>query len=102
VAWPWRIFARSLAVPAVRLSRHARASYERLARNDPALFRRVDRALDRLAEEPVVGKPLAGPLRGHRSYRVGPIRIVYRYEADAEVVLILDLAQRDRVYRRRG
>jgi mRNA-degrading endonuclease RelE of RelBE toxin-antitoxin system len=50
----------------------------------------------------VVGKPLAGPLRGHRSYRVGPIRIVYRYEADAEVVLILDLAQRDRVYRRRG
>jgi mRNA-degrading endonuclease RelE of RelBE toxin-antitoxin system len=88
-----------LAVPAVRLSRHARTSYERLARNDRALLRRVDRALDRLGEEPAVGKPLAGPLRGHRSHRVGSVRVVYRYEADADVVLILaciihDLASR--------
>ena len=89
-------------MPAVRLSTHARTSYERLARNDRALFRRVDRALDRLAEEPAAGKPLVGPLRGHRSHRVGPVRIVYRYEADADVVFVLDIAQRDRAYRRQG
>jgi mRNA-degrading endonuclease RelE of RelBE toxin-antitoxin system len=89
-------------VPAVRLSIHARTSYERLARDDRALFRRVDRALDLLAEDPVAGKPLVGPLRGHRSHRVGPVRVIFRYDADADVVLILDIALRDRAYRRRG
>ena len=87
---------------AVKLSTHAQTSYKRLARDDRPLFRRADRALDRLAENPTAGKPLVGPLRGHRSHRVGSVRIVYRYEGEADVVLALDIVQRGRAYRRRG
>ena len=71
----------------------------RLARSDPRLFARVDRALDRLAEEPAAGKPLAGPLTGHRSLRVGSLRIVYRVEETGNGVLVLDIAQRGGAYR---
>lgn len=83
----------------VRLSTHARKSYEKLARTDRRLFRRVDRALDRLAEDPRAGKPLHGPLHRHRSWRVGSLRIVYRFEADLLLVLVLSIGERGQVYR---
>jgi mRNA-degrading endonuclease RelE of RelBE toxin-antitoxin system len=73
----------------------------RLARDDRTLFQRIDRALERLASEPDAGKPLAGPLRGHRSHRVGPMRIIYRHETEADLVLVLEIASRSGVYRRR-
>lgn len=83
----------------LRLSSHARKSYHKLARSDRRLFERIDRALDRLVEDPTVGKPLAGPLSGHRSLRVGSVRIVYRFDDEHQVVLVLDIAQRGGVYR---
>lgn len=83
----------------VRLSSNARKSYLRLARSDRRLFVRVDRALGRIGEDPESGKPLAGPLAGHRSLRVGSIRIVYRVEEDRLTVLVLDIAQRGGAYR---
>lgn len=83
----------------IRLSTHARKAYERLARSDRRLFRRVDRALDRIAKEPESGKPLVGPLNGRRSYRVGAVRIVYRWQRKVCLVLVLDIAERARVYR---
>ena len=83
----------------VRLSSHARKSYQRLARSDRRLFERIDRSLDRLGEEPAAGKPLAGPLSGHRSLRVGSLRIVYRFDEEAQAVLVLEIAQRGGAYR---
>lgn len=71
----------------------------RLARSDRRLFARLDRALDRLADEPTLGKPLTGPLSGHRSLRVGSLRIVYRQGEDAEELLVLEIAQRGGAYR---
>ena len=85
----------------VRLSTHARRAYEKLARSDQRLFARVDRALDRVAGEPGVGKPLQGPLWGRRSHRVGPMRIIYRFDEDERIVLILDIAPRQQAYKRR-
>lgn len=84
---------------AIRLSSHARRSYARLARSDRRLFGRVDRALDRLIEEPAAGKPLAGPLAGHRSLRVGPLRIVYRVAGERQGIEVLDIAHRGGAYR---
>jgi len=86
-------------VPTIRLSSQARKSLRRLARSDRRLFQRVDRALDRIAQEPEVGKPLQGPLQGHRSWRVGSVRIVYRFLADELIVFVLDVAQRVKIYR---
>ena len=83
----------------LRLSSHATKSYQRLARSDRRVFERVDRALDRLREGPSAGKPLAGPLAGHRSVRVGSLRIVYRFEEDDQMILVLDIAQRGGIYR---
>lgn len=87
----------------VRLSSQARKEYERLARSDRRLFQRVDRAFDRLGTTPEIGKLLHGPLQGHRSLRVGSLRIVYRLETDGRLlVLVLSIAERGRVYRDRG
>jgi len=88
-----------LAKIRIRLSTHARKAYEKLARSDKRLFRRVDRALDRIAAEPEAGKPLVGPLKGRRSYRVGSVRIIYRRHRGECQVLVLDIAERGRVYR---
>lgn len=82
----------------IRLSSHARKSYDKLARSDKRLFARVDRALDRLAREPGAGKPLQGPLRGRRAFRVGTVRIIYRYEQSRLLVLVLEIARRQRAY----
>jgi addiction module RelE/StbE family toxin len=83
----------------VRLSGPARKAYERLARSDRRLFRRVDHVLERLKDEPQSGKPLHGPLEGHRSLRVGDLRIVYRFESERVLVLVLTIARRGQVYR---
>jgi mRNA-degrading endonuclease RelE of RelBE toxin-antitoxin system len=83
----------------VKLSIHAEKALERLSRSDRRLSARIDRALEELAENPVAGKPLHGPLAALRSYRVGPIRILYRFEADQLQVYVLEIAQRGNVYR---
>jgi len=83
----------------VELSTAARRAYEKLLHADRRLFERVDRALDRLAEEPHAGKALHGRLAGRRSLWVGQLRIIYRFEADRVLVFVLDIAHRSRVYR---
>jgi len=88
-----------LAKIRITLSTHARKAYERLARSDQRLLRRVERALDRIAAEPEAGKPLVRPLKGRRSYRVGSVRIIYRRHSGECLVLVLDIAERGRVYR---
>lgn len=84
----------------VVLSTGARRALERLWRSDRRLFERVDNALDHLAAEPREGKPLVGPLKGRWSYRVGPVRIVYRISEERLRVLVLRIGQRRDVYRR--
>lgn len=83
----------------VELSTIARRAYEKLQRSDRRLFDRVDAALDRLAQAPRAGKALHGPLAGRLSLRVGPVRIIYRFEAERVLVFVLDIAPRGRAYR---
>ena len=85
---------------AVRLSSQASKDFEKLARSDRQLFERVDAALTRLGVEPTAGKPLQGPLAGLRSLRVGDLRIIYRHDAVQLLVFVLDIARRDKAYRR--
>ncbi|MCP4202244.1 MAG: type II toxin-antitoxin system RelE/ParE family toxin [bacterium] len=60
----------------VELSTTARKALGRLRSANRRLFERVDRALDRLADEPLAGKALHGQLAGRRSLRVGQVRII--------------------------
>lgn len=87
-----------MAKAAVELSTGARRDYERLYRTDRRLFERVDRALDRLADDPQAGKLLHGPLAGRRALRVGPLRIIYRHFSNKLLVFVLDISQRGQAY----
>jgi mRNA-degrading endonuclease RelE of RelBE toxin-antitoxin system len=71
----------------------------RLARSDRRLYERVEGALLDLAEDPDSGKLLHGSLAALRSLRVGPLRILYRFDGAEFLVFVLEIAQRGKVYR---
>ena len=62
---------------------------------------RIVQAIDRLGERPLTGSPLKGEHRGLRRVRVGDYRIVYEVLDDALVVLVVRVAHRREIYRRR-
>ena len=82
----------------VELSPKARAQLKDLSR-DASLQRRFVNALEALAQTPLAGKKLKGPLQGVRSYRVGMYRILYEVFQDRLVVYVLDIRHRGDVYR---
>ncbi len=61
---------------------------------------RVKKAIEsRLSVDPVgLGKPLRYSFSGHRRIRVGDYRIVYRIEKSKNVVLIVMIQHRKKVY----
>ena len=62
---------------------------------------RIITAIDRLAANPFLGSALKGELRGLRRLRVGDYRVLYEVQNDAVVVLVLRIAHRREVYRRK-
>ena len=58
-------------------------------------------AIDALGEQPLVGSPLKGGLRGLRRQRVGDYRILYELLDDELVILVVRIAHRRESYRRR-
>ncbi|MBI3616018.1 MAG: type II toxin-antitoxin system RelE/ParE family toxin [Candidatus Omnitrophica bacterium] len=77
----------------------AEKALARIARSEPAIYRRVSQALDDLGRDPYQGKPLKGELRGHYSYRVGSYRIVYVIQRDRLLVIVIDIGHRRDIYR---
>jgi mRNA interferase RelE/StbE len=61
---------------------------------------RVRHGLERLAEDPRLGKPLHGELAPFWSYRVGDYRIVYEIRDEELVVLVVLLGHRREIYER--
>ncbi len=60
---------------------------------------RIVEAIDRLPENPHVGKLLKGDFSGLRRIRVGVYRIVYEINEGQILVLVLRVAHRKDVYR---
>jgi mRNA interferase RelE/StbE len=72
---------------------------ERDLRKLPDIVRaRARRGLERLAEDPRIGKPLVGELTSYWSYRVGDYRIVYEIREREVAVLIVMIGHRRDVY----
>jgi mRNA interferase RelE/StbE len=65
-----------------------------------AVAERARRGLERLAEDPRLGKPLQGELRPFWSYRVGDYRVVYEIRNQELVVLVVMLGHRREIYER--
>jgi mRNA interferase RelE/StbE len=61
---------------------------------------RVRNAVERLAENPRLGKRLAGELVPFRSYRVGDYRVVYEIRDQELIVLVVMLGHRREIYLR--
>jgi len=61
---------------------------------------RVRNGVERLAENPRLGKRLAGDLVPFWSYRVGDYRVVYEVRDDELIVLVVMLGHRREIYER--
>lgn len=51
------------------------------------------RALERIADDPIIGVPLAEPVKGYWSVREGPLRIVYRIVPESGTVIVVRLTK---------
>ena len=60
---------------------------------------RIVEAIDRLAENPHVGKLLKGDFSGLRRIRVGAYRILYEINEGEVTILVLRVAHRKSAYR---
>ena len=77
-----------------RFSARAERDYRHLT---SAWQERVAAAIEDLAVDPLLGKKLKAELRGHRSYRIGAMRILYSFSAD--VLDVEAVEDRKDVYR---
>ena len=82
----------------VQIKRSAAKELARIANSDRS---RLVQAIDALAENPFKGSALKGELRGLRRIRIGDYRVVYEVQEDVLVVLVVRIAHRREVYRRR-
>ena len=81
------------------LTKEAQKDYRKLAKS---VARRVNQCLDGLRENPLrypQAIPLKGKLAGSYRWRVGDWRVVYQVNTDEQVVTILQITHRSKVYK---
>jgi len=64
----------------------------------PQLKRKLSASLRTILDDPASGKALRDELAGLRSYRVGRFRIIYRVAARGQVVELVAIGPRGRIY----
>jgi mRNA interferase RelE/StbE len=80
----------------VLFTREAKESIGRLSLKKK---RQIKDAVERIAQNPAVGKCLTGDLKGLLSYRSGDYRMIYRVYHKEITVIILTVGHRKDVYR---
>ena len=63
------------------------------------LKERISIALEYIANEPFIGKPLQAEFKGCYSYRVGDFRIIYTFHKENKILNILKVDHRRQSYR---
>lgn len=79
----------------LQIKKSALKELQRLEKPDRV---RIVEAIDKLAENPHVGKVLKGDLSGLRRIRVGNYRVVYEINEGAVLILVVRVAHRKEVY----
>ena len=74
----------------IQIKQSAARELERL---DKADRKRIAEAIDRLAEQPLLGHALKGDARGLRRLLVGEFRVIYEVQDDALVVLVIHITR---------
>jgi len=83
----------------IELTTQASKILDRMAEQEPKLYRRVAQAIDGLEDDPYQGKALRGDLKGRYSYRIGSYRIIYSIKNHILTVYVLDIGHRRDIYR---
>lgn len=58
----------------------------------------IDAAFEEMKEDPFIGKPLTRELIGKYSYRIGIYRIIYKVNQKDQIINILTMGYRSKVY----
>ena len=74
----------------------AAKDYKKLEKD---IQKRVLAALDAIALQPAIGKPLQGPFKGLFSYRIGEYRMVYKIDFKGKEILLYRMGHRRKIYR---
>ena len=78
----------------------ARDALRTLSKLDKSARRRIEAAIDRLADDPRPAGVLAvKSMPGHLRLRVGDYRVIYEVQDHRLVVLIVELGHRREIYR---
>ncbi|OGG28140.1 hypothetical protein A3A64_03135 [Candidatus Gottesmanbacteria bacterium RIFCSPLOWO2_01_FULL_48_11] len=80
----------------VILSPRAKKQYKRIGAKDRP---KIARKINLLAKNPLEGKRLEGEYKGEYSLRVWPLRIIYTFNPDQQVIEIEDIDYRGSVYK---
>lgn len=83
----------------VLFSKLAQEKFDQFIHADRTLGAQIARAIDRLATNPDLGKPLQGEWKGYRKYRTGRYRIIYRIEHQRLLIYVITIDDRKDVYR---
>ena len=75
------------------------SAYKELQRLDKKERIPIVSAIDKLTENPHIGKVLKGDLSGLRRIRSGSYRVIYEINEGEVLILILRIAHRKQVYR---
>ncbi|MDA1079743.1 MAG: type II toxin-antitoxin system RelE/ParE family toxin [bacterium] len=82
----------------IQFTRTAKKSFSKLPSVEQT---RIATAIDRLAADPTLGKPLKGVLKNLWSLRIGTYRVIYRIFKEKLVVIVFAVGHRREVYRAR-
>ena len=69
-----------------------------LRKLDPSIRSAAKKALERIASDPAVGKPLLYSLKGYYSFRTSSYRIIYKVRKKELIVLVVAVGHRREVY----
>lgn len=80
----------------IHFTRSAKKSFLKISKKEQL---RISIAVDKLALDPMIGKPLKGSLKDFWSLRIGNYRVIYYIKKDKLLIMVFDVRHRREVYR---
>ena len=81
----------------IRFSNISSGQFQKL--KDKKLRERFASALEYIASDPLIGKPLQAEFKGCYSYRIGDYRVIYFFSKTEKYIGIIRIDHRREVYR---
>ncbi|OGJ37991.1 MAG: hypothetical protein A3A82_00825 [Candidatus Pacebacteria bacterium RIFCSPLOWO2_01_FULL_47_12] len=81
---------------AVKFTRSAKKSFSKIATREQ---KRIALAIEKLAQDPTIGKSLKGVLKNLWSLRIGAYRVIYQIVKKELVIMVFAVGHRREIYR---